>query len=312
MRIIFAGTEEFSMPSLEFIDKHYQTVGLITQPDKPAGRGLKLNPPLVKEFCEKKNIPVFQPADLKETNFLDQLKQLKSDFLIEVAFGRIFPPEVLKIPVHCCINIHPSFLPGYRGAAPIRWVIINNEKQTGVTAHIMSEKIDEGKILYQEKFDIDPQDTFGALSEKLSQRCISVLGHALENYKENKFVLDPVDIYSVKDFYARKIKHDDFRIDWNKKAVEIFSLIRASHPKPGAFTFYRDKLIKIFESEIISEDQSGNRPGEILKADIKDGILVNTEKGILKIKRLQKENKNILYYKDFLNGFTLEEKEKFT
>jgi methionyl-tRNA formyltransferase len=138
-----------------------------------------------------------------------------------------------------------------------------------------------------------------------------ILPHVFSNYKDNKFVQNPTDIYSIKDFYARKIKHEDFKISWEKGALNISNLIRAASPKPGAFTFYRKKMLKIFESEIIHQDHPGFKPGQIIKADMKEGILVYTKNGILKIKRLQKENKNILYYKDFLNGFKLEEKECF-
>ncbi len=311
MKILFAGTPDFSLPSLEYVYKNYNLVGILTQPDKPQGRGLKVKYSPVKEFAIKNNIPVFQPEKLKDKKFIEILKKLSPDFILDVAYGKIFPEDIINIPTECAINIHPSLLPGYKGASPIRWVLINGETITGVSAHLMTKEIDAGKIIYQEEVPIDANETYGSLYEKLAIKSAEIIPIVFSRYFEKKFMSDIVDKYKIKNFYARKMEHNDFKIDWNKSSEEIHNLIRASYPKPGTFTCYKDGIIKIYESEIIRNNKNEFKPGEIVAADIKQGILVKTGDGILKILKLQKENKKILYYKDFLNGTKLQIKERF-
>ncbi len=312
MKILFAGTPNFSLPSLEYVKKNYNLIGIITQPDKPQGRGLKIKFSPVKEFGIKNNIPVFQPYKLNDGVFINTIKNLSPDFILEVAYGKIFPEEVINIPKECSINIHPSLLPGYRGASPIRWAIINNENITGVSANIMTKEIDTGKIIYQEKIDILPEDTYGSLYEKLSIKSAGIISKVFAHYFEKNFLENISDVYKVKNFYARKMEHSDFKINWNKSALEIYNLIRASYPKPGTYTFYNSMLIKIYEAEIVPENRNSFEPGEIVISNIKKGIIVKTGNGMLKILKLQKENKKVLYYKDFLNGIKIKEKEKFS
>lgn len=310
MKILFAGTPDFSLSSLEYVYKNYNLVGILTQPDKPRGRGLKIKYSPTKEFAIKNNIPLFQPEKLKDKEFIENLKKLSPDFILDVAYGKIFPDEIINIPSECAINIHPSLLPGYKGASPIRWVLINGETITGVSAHIMTKQIDAGKIIYQVEVPIDLNETYGSLYEKLAIKSAEIIPIVFSRYFEKKFISDTADRYKIKNFYARKMEHNDFKIDWNRSSEEIYNLIRASYPKPGTFTYYKKSVIKIYEAEIMQVNRNEFKPGEIIRADIKEGILVKTGDGILKILRLQKENKNILYYKDFLNGTKLQVKEQ--
>jgi len=309
MKIIFAGTENFSIPSLKHILENFDLRAIITKPDKPRGRGLNLKPYPVKEFGLKNKIPVFQPVSLTDEEFLNSIKKNSPDFVIEVAFGRIFPDTLLSIPKECSINIHPSLLPGYKGPSPLRWVLANNEKETGVTAHIMTSQIDSGKIIFQKKIKIDENDNYGTLYEKLSKLSAEIIPTMIERYYNSDFIENLQDTYTTKGFYARKMEHIDFKINWQKSAKEINNMIRAATPQPGLFTLYNGRIIKIFEAEVLDQ-KSDLPPGSIIKADTRNGLLVSTGKGLLKIIKLQKENKKVLYYKDFLNGFKFDTKER--
>jgi methionyl-tRNA formyltransferase len=311
IRIIFSGTPQFSIPSLEYFYKNFNLVAIITKPDKKQGRGLKIKYSPVKEFALKNRIIFFQPENLNDEEFIAKIKNLNPDFIVDVSYGKIFPLSLLKIPKECCINFHPSLLPGYRGPSPIRWVLINNEKITGVTSHIMSEQIDSGKIIFQKELNISFNEDYGSLYEKLSSISAEIIAPTFENYYKKIFIEKAEDKYNIKNFYARKIEAEEFQINWNKTSVEIYNLIRASSPEPGAFTHYNGIIIKIYEVEIVNKLLSDFKPGQIVDADIKNGIFVKTSDGLIKILKLQRENRKVLYYKDFLNGIKLKPKEFF-
>ncbi len=305
MRVLFAGTPEFSLPSLEYIYKNYDLVAVITQPDKPRGRGLKLIPSPVKEKAEKYNLPILQPDNLKDKEFLEKIKEFKPEFILEVSYGKIFPEEFLNLPAKGSINFHPSLLPGYKGPNPIRWVIINQENITGVSSHIISNKIDSGEILSQRRIDINRNETYGELYKKLSFLTVELIDESIENFN-NKNYLKIDDPYKIKDFYARKQEKEEFKIDWNKSSKEIDALVRGLNPVPAAFTFYKKNiLIKIYEVEILNEKFSDKKNGEIIFADNKKGLVIKTYDSAIKIITLKIQNKKKLNYKDFLNGFKI-------
>ncbi len=313
MKIIFSGTPEFSIPSLEYIYKNYNLIAVITKPDKPAGRGLKIRYPAVKEWVTRYKIKCFQPFELNETVFIQNIKKLKPDMIIDVSYGKLFPDELIQLPEKACINVHPSLLPGYKGPCPMRWVLVHGEKFTGVSAHIITNKIDSGAIIYQEKLNIDFKDEYKILYKKLSDLAACVLGKSIKNFLKSDFLLKEKDNYKIKNFYARKFTKEDFYINWNKKSLEIYNLIRGLNGKPTAHIIYKNKIIKIHKSKIsdlpISADSFS--PGEIVTADKTAGINIKTGDAFLKILELQNENKKALQFKDFLNGTKLFVKEKF-
>lgn len=313
MKIIFSGTPEFSIPSLEYIYKNYNLIAIITKPDKPAGRGLKMRYPAVKEWAIQHKIKCFQPFKLNEAVFIQNIKKLKPDMIIDVSYGKLFPDELIQLPEKACINVHPSLLPGYKGPCPMRWVIVHGEKFTGVSAHLITNKIDSGTIIYQEKLNIDFKDEYKTLYKKLSDLAACVLRKSIKNFLKNDFLLKVKDNYKIKNFYAKKITKENFYINWDKNSLEIYNLIRGLKGKPTAHTTYKNKIIKIYKSEIadLPINTDSFLPGEIVTADKIAGINIKTKDGFLKILELQNENKKVLQFKDFLNGTKLTVKEKF-
>ncbi len=313
MKIIFSGTPEFSILTLEYIHKNYDLKAVITRPDIPAGRGRKITSPPVKEYAISHKIQCFQPNNLKDPGFIKDISMLEPDFIIDLSYGRIMPEEILSIPNKACINIHPSLLPGYKGPSPIRWVLINGEDVTGVSTHIMTCKIDEGRIIYNEKIDLSPEVTYDSLYEELSRLCVKTVKMSIDKFLKNEFTDNVKDIYKTKNFYTKKLDKKDFYIDWNRSSASINNIIKASNSRPADHTVYNNTPLKIYSAEIMN-DYSANetfQPGEVVSAERNNGIIIKTGNGFLKIIRLQKQNKKILNYRDFLNGTKLNIKEKF-
>lgn len=309
MKIIFCGSSAFSIPSLEYIYNNENVIGLITQPDKPQGRGLKIQYSLIKNFALTHQIPLFQPLKLNEHDFIQKIITLHPDLILSVSYGKIFPVVFFKIPKLGCINIHPSLLPGYRGPSPIRWVLINGEKQTGVTSHLIDEHVDAGKIISQIPYTITPTITYDELYDALSKLSVEVIKKSI-NFNTTLRLDDP---YIKKDFYARKFEKNDYSIDWNKNSIEIYNLIRGLFSKPSAQTLYECELIKIYKAEIVNylPLEKDYIPGEIVQADGKNGLIVKTGDGFIKLLQLQRRNKKCLDCKDFLNGMKLKKGEVF-
>ncbi|MBC7189139.1 methionyl-tRNA formyltransferase, partial [Candidatus Aerophobetes bacterium] len=229
------GTSGFGCPSLEKLTESEEVLAVVTQPDKPAGRGKRILPPPVKLLAEKKNIPVYQPQDIRESSFTEEIARLKPHLIVVVAFGKILPPQIFNIPRIFSINLHPSLLPRLRGPAPIPWAIIRGEPFTGVTVQRITERVDEGEIILQEKIRIEPEDTCGTLTEKLSLLGAEVLLRAIQLIKEGKASLTPQD---GEVSYAPRIRKEEGKINWEKPAREIHNLVRALNPYPGAFTIF--------------------------------------------------------------------------
>src|SRR5215203_1035819 len=252
-RIIFMGTPEFAVASLDaLVNAGDNIVGVITAPDKPAGRGMKLQESAVKKYAVEKNLRILQPEKLKNTAFLEELKSLRADLQIVVAF-RMLPEVVWNMPPMGTINVHGSLLPQYRGAAPINWAIINGEKQTGVTTFKLKHEIDTGNILLQDTIPIGENETAGELHDRLKELGAEVLVktiHALANGTLKE--ISQSEISNAKSetiMHAPKIFTETCRIDWNKPVDEVHNLIRGLSPFPGAFTHLNEKLLKIYRSE---------------------------------------------------------------
>lgn len=303
------GNDQFAIPSLKaLLENNYQVPAVVTGPDKPQGRGLKLSPMPVKTLAQDKKLPVLSPENLKSADFLSQLKQLKADAIVVIAFT-ILPEEIFSLPPLGTINLHPSLLPKYRGAAPIQWAIINGDEETGVTTFLIEKKVDAGQIILQKKVKISADETYGELSERLSKIGAEVLVGSLSLLQENKVI--PYEQNNTLSSKAPKIKKEDCKINWSQSALKIKNLVRGLSPEPGAFTTYKDKIVKIFKTEILDEKSHSDGFGEIILASDKNGLAVKTGEGSLKLISLQLEGKKIISGEEFVRGYKIKTGEKF-
>ncbi len=305
LRIIFMGTAELSCASLETLaaDKNFEVTAVVTQPDKPKGRELKLTPSPVKVLAEKLNLPVLQPLKARDEAFIARLRDLKPDLMVVVAYGQILPPAMLVVPPHGCLNVHTSLLPKYRGAAPIQWAIADGEPETGVTIMKMDAGLDTGPILSTRRTPILPTDDSQILHDRLAQLGAALLAETIPAYLAGNLL--PQAQPAEGSTYAAKIKKEDGRIDWNLPAGQIWNRLRAFTPWPGAFAFLlsepKPQLLKIWKAEPVA--RSGGT-GEMLAAD-KTGIVVGCGQGALRILELQREGGKRLSAEQFLAGFPL-------
>lgn len=304
MKIVFMGTPEFSVPCLENLIGKHDVCAVFTQPDRPKGRGKKLCMSQVKETALKYNIPVYQPHKLKNnTEAINLIKDLNPDFIVVVAFGQILPKDVLDIPKFGCINLHASLLPKYRGAAPINWAIINGESITGNTTMLMNEGLDTGDILLQSMVKIGENMTAGDLHDILMKNGAELLLKTIEDFSHNKIV--PKKQNENESTYVSMLNKDMAHINWNNGYKQIYNMIRGLNPWPIAYTQYNDKLMKIYEAEIINEISKEN-PGCILMVD-KSGIKVSADKGCILIKRIQFPGGKVLNVSEYIVGNKIEE-----
>ncbi|MEW6245775.1 MAG: methionyl-tRNA formyltransferase [Nitrospirota bacterium] len=303
MRIVFMGTPEFAVPSLEALLKSEDTVvGVVTQPDRPKGRGRALTPSPVKLVCQREGLPVLQPVKMKDPAFLDALKNWQPDLIAVAAFGRILPPAILNLPSKGCINVHASLLPKYRGAGPIQWAIINGERETGITTMLMDEGMDTGAILLQETVPIEPDDTAGTLSAKLAQVGGRLLVETLRRLKAGTLAPRPQD--HAQATLAPLLKKEDGLIDWTRPAVEIANRIRGLAPWPGAYTFAGEDLWKIWKATAKDGQTDKALPGTIIGLT-KEAILVATGDGLLSITEIQPASSRRMTAAQFLAGHQL-------
>lgn len=308
MKIVFFGTPEFAIPSLKIlIENNYNVVAVVTVPDKEKGRGLKVEPSPIKKFALENKLNVIQPENLKDENFHNQLKELKPDLGIVVAY-RILPVEVYTIPVYGTFNLHASLLPKYRGAAPIQWALINGEKVTGVTTFFLQQKVDTGNIILQKEVAIDDEDNFYSLHNKLAQIGAELVLETVKRIESGNFEVKQQN--EMEATLAPKITKEICRIKWNQPAIQIHNLIRGLSPVPGAFTVLGEKIYKIYKSKII-ESASQQSPGNILIDN--ENLLVNTNDKLISILEIQPESKKKMTVKEFLLGYRklIEEYKKF-
>ena len=365
MKIVFMGTPDFAVESLSAIyNAGHEILGVVTNPDKPKGRGMKTIASPVKEFAVEHNLKVYQPIKIKKNEeFYNEMYNLKPDLFCVVAYGKILPNDILEIPKYGAINVHGSLLPKYRGAAPIQMAVINGDEETGVTTMFMDAGMDTGDMILSEKVKIGDDETTGELWDRLSKIGARLLVKTLEkieketNNKEIKELESKLNDETNKDFIDEKAERkveknsekkveenikeklkenikelvgarkqgDNFtvapmltkemaEIDWNKTGREIHNLVRGLSPKIGAYTFYNGKKIKIWKTQIIKEDEleeiiknsANSKNGEIILADKKNGIVVKTPDGAIRILEIQAENSKRMTSKDFLNGNRLE------
>jgi len=299
------GTPEFAVASLQKLyEAGYNIVGVVTAPDKPAGRGMKLNESAVKIYAKEKNLKILQPEKLKGPAFIEELKSLNADVQVVVAF-RMLPEIVWNMPPMGTINLHGSLLPQYRGAAPINWVIINGEKETGVTTFKLKHEIDTGNILLQEKIKIEEGDTAGSLHDKMKNIGADLLLKTIDELAEGKLVEisqnPPITIQNPILHHAPKIFTETCEIDWNKSAVEIYNLIRGLSPYPAAYTFLNSRKLKIFSSEKEIRNEI-KEPGKYF-TDHKTYFKFSAKDGFISLKEIQLEGKKRMKIEDFLRGW---------
>lgn len=303
MRIVFMGTPEFAVPSLEALLKSDDSVvGIVTQPDRPRGRGQRLSPSPVKVIAQREQIPLLQPTKMKDPAFLAELSSWKPDLIAVAAFGRILPPAILSLPPRGCINVHGSLLPKYRGAGPIQWALINGEAETGITTMLMDEGMDTGAMLLQARIDIGPEDTAGSLSSRLAELGGRLLVETLSQLKAGTLTPLPQDHSQAT--LAPLLKKEDGVIDWSLPAISIANRIRGLTPWPGAFTFLGADRWTIYRAVAIDEAATPS-PGQIT-ALTKDAIHVATGSGVLAIHELQAANGRRMPVAQYLTGHPLQ------
>ena len=307
MRVIFMGTPDFATGTLEEIVKAgHEVVGVVTQPDKPKGRGKTMMPTPVKETALKYNLPVYQPRKVREPEFVELLRSLKPDVMVVAAFGQIITKEILEMPKYGCINVHASLLPAYRGAAPIQWAVINGDKESGVTIMQMDEGIDTGDMMEKAVVPIAEDETGGSLFDKLSHTGAKLCVKVLKDLEEGTAVGEKQPEESTTP-YAKMIDKKMGEVDWKKSAKEIEQLIRGLNPWPSAYTKVHGKTLKLWKAKVLLET-SQMKPGQIVKVT-KDSLAVQTGQGMLEIQELQLEGKKRMDTSSFLRGYALAEGE---
>ena len=312
LNILFMGTPDFAKESLESIyNAGYNIIGVVTNPDRPKGRGMKMIASPVKEYAVSKNIPIYQPLKVKNNiEFIDEIKVLNPDIICVVAYGKILPKEILEIPKYGCINVHGSLLPKYRGAAPIQWAVINGEEKTGITTMYMDVGMDTGDMILKEEVEIGKDETTGELWDRLSKIGGELLVKTIKLIEQGKAPREKQD----EDFSMAPMLNKEMAIiDWeNKKAIEIKNLVRGLNPIMGAYTFVNDKKIKLWKVNVIENKEFTQLYGEELLNKAKNGniILASDKKGmffkakdaVIEAIEIQAENSKRMNAKDYLRG----------
>ena len=317
MKIVFMGTPDFAATSLNaLIEANYNIEAVVTNPDRPKGRGMKMLYTPVKEVAISKGIPIFQPEKVrKNEDFINKIKEINPDVICVVAYGKILPKEILDIPKYGCINVHASLLPKYRGAAPIQWTILNGEKETGVTTMYMDAGMDTGDMILTKKVQIGENETTGELWDRLAKIGGKLLVETLKQVENGTAPRTP----QGNDFtMAPMLDKEMSKIDWeNKTAEEIKNLVRGLNPIMGAYTLLNGKKIKFWKVEVaknIGYDEDNIkifRNGTVIISDPRDGIFIKTKKGILRVLEIQGENAKKMPIQDFLRGSRIEEYQIF-
>lgn len=303
LRIVFMGTPEFAVSSLEvLVENGWNVVAVITAPDRPKGRGQKLIPSPVKETALKNGIPILQPTNLKSPEFIEELRSYQADIQVVVAF-RMLPELVWNMPRLGTFNLHASLLPDYRGAAPINWAIINGETETGVTTFFLKHEIDTGSIIFQEKEPIHLEDNIGTLYERLMNKGAKLVLKTIEALASGNITTKPQkESSNLK--HAPKIFKETCEIDWNRSAEEIHNLVRGLSPYPAAWVLFQGKICKVYKTEISNKEIANLSPGEYI-CDGKTNLIFQTGKGSIKILELQLEGKKRMEVAEFLRGFKI-------
>ena len=309
MKVVFMGTPDFAVGTLEaLIEAGHEVIGVVTQPDKPKGRGKTLMATPVKEVALKHQIPVYQPKKVREAGFTETLGRLAPDVIVVAAFGQIITKEILDIPRFGCINVHASLLPAYRGAAPIQWAVINGEKESGVTIMQMDEGLDTGDMIDKVVVPLAQDETGGSLFDKLSQAGARLCVKVLKDLEEGNAVRVKQPEESTTP-YASMISKKMGERDWNRSAKSIEQLISGLDPWPSAYTKLQGKTLKLWKAEAQKENVPEGVPGEVVKVE-RDTFCIQTGDGILKIEEVQLEGKKRMDTAAFLRGFHLSQGER--
>ncbi|OKZ67372.1 MAG: methionyl-tRNA formyltransferase [Clostridiales bacterium 41_12_two_minus] len=302
MKVIFMGTPDFSVGTLEaLIQAGHEVTLVVTQPDKPKGRGKAMQYTPVKETALVHGIEVYQPTKIREPECVEYLKKYEADIMVVVAFGQILTKEILDMPKYGCINVHASLLPKYRGAAPIQWAVINGEKVSGVTTMRMDEGIDTGDMILKEEVELDPEETGGSLFERLAKTGAELCVKTLVAIENGTATYTPQD--NAKATHTKMIKKQLGEIDFTKPAEEIERLVRGLNPWPSAYTHWNGKTLKVWKASVLDKE-SGKEPGTIEVG--KNTIAVQTGKRMLQLEEIQLEGKKRMQTDAFLRGVNLE------
>ena len=307
MRVVFMGTPDFAVGTLEaLIAEGHEIRAVVTQPDKPKGRGKTLMPTPVKEVALKHEVPVLQPVKVREPEFVEQLRTMEPDVIVVAAFGQIISRDLLELPKYGCINVHASLLPAYRGAAPIQWAVINGDRESGVTIMRMNEGLDTGDMIDKVVVPLAEDETGGSLFEKLSHAGARLCVKVLEDLEAGRAVCTPQPEESTT-AYAAMITKKMGEICWQRPAEEIEQLIRGLNPWPSAYTYLDNKSLKLWKATVEkAEEETENAvPGQVIRAD-KNGLCICTGDGILNVLELQLEGKKRMETAAFLRGYSIE------
>ena len=304
LNIVFMGTPDFAKESLKcLVEANHNILAVVTNPDKPQGRGMKMIGSPVKEYAMEKNLKIYQPIKVRNNEeFINQIKELKPDVMVVVAFGQILPKAVLDIPPYGCVNVHASLLPKYRGAAPIQWVVIDGEKESGVTTMMMDVGLDTGDMLEKAVVPLAADETGGSLHDKLSVLGAELILSTLDKLEKGTAVRTPQTDENT--CYAKMLKKNMGDIDWTMDAAAIERLIRGLNPWPSAYTRWNGKTLKIWRAEVLEKEYDGVC-GEVVYTD-KTSIHVKTGHGTLVLKELQPEGKKRMEADAFLRGYPME------
>ena len=318
MNIIFMGTPDFAKENLEAIHKAgHHIIGVVTNPDRPQGRGMKLQPSEVKKFALDKEFKIYQPLQIKNnTEFIEEMKRLNPDVICVVAYGTILPKNILEIPKFGCINVHASILPKYRGAAPIQWAVLNGDKTTGVTTMYMDKGMDTGDIILKQEIEIGEEETTGELWDRLAKIGGELLVETLQQVERG---IAPREKQG-KDFtIAPMLSKEMAKIDWETKtAQDIKNLVRGLNPIMGAYTYLDGKKIKFWKVDLAKKEEivlegltDAMKNGTVLVSQPKKGLFIKTKQGVLKVLEIQGENAKRMPIQDFLRGNAIQEFEMF-
>lgn len=310
MRVVFMGTPDFAVPSLRAtVEAGHEVTLVVTQPDRPAGRGHQLQPPPVKALAQELGLNIAQPETVNTLEFLEQLQSIAPDVVVVVAFGQILSKGVLDAPKLGCVNVHASLLPKYRGAAPIQHTLMNGETVTGITTLYMTEQLDAGDVLLQKRIAILPEDTYGTLYNKLA-----VLG--AETLVETAARLERGETQGIPQNHAEatrapSLKKDAGQIDWQQSATAIVNLVRATNPRPGAFTTIEGKTLKIWRASVVPPVSDRKEPpGQVREVRPHEGIVMNAGEGAVLVLEVQAENRRRMSAAEWLRGNPLREGER--
>lgn len=312
LRIVFMGTAPLAAKVLEALlaSPEFSVVVVVTQPDKPKGRDLKLQPSAVKELALARGLPVLQPIKARDPKFIDELRELSPQLIVVAAYGQILPQALLDVPRFGCLNVHTSILPKYRGAAPIQWAILNGDRETGVTIMKMDAGLDTGAIVSEERTPIRDEDNAQTLHDRLAEMGGSLLVKTISPFVRGEIRLRPQPAEGAT--YAWKITKEDGRLDWSQPADVLWNKVRGLTPWPGCFTFLQRQptpvLLKIWRAEVVAS--SNGQPGQVLSAD-RNGILVRAGSNGLRLLEIQREGGKRLSAAQFLSGFPINSGERF-